>query len=164
MKRFLPFVLVAFCGVALGAAAQKLQTYSYVPAELNAPCGKTLLEWNLIAGRIEAEPIPVTKDYELVRLLAEPKPEGIIVRAYVERAAKPTGTSQFSAHAVDLLARKRLGLGVMKQRVYVLTHLDNQLVGIRGNGYYHSLAPDATREEQLEALAKIMSHASPPAP
>ena len=163
MKRLPLLVLVALGGVALGAgAATKLNTYSYVPDALNAPCGKTMLEWNLMAGRIEAEPVSVSRDYELVRLVAEPKPEGIIVRAYVRLRDAKTPATDTAAQWVDRLMRQRFGLGMMKQRLYLLTHVDDRLVDIRGNDKAHPLAPNATREEQLAALATIMSHATPP--
>jgi len=172
MKRLLLPVLVALCGVALGAATvAKLNTYSYVPDAMNEPCNKTVFEWRLLEGRIDTTPVSLNDDFSIIRLETEAKPSGLIVRAYLRPknpSAIPASNPAWKTLASELafgagkLAYKRLKLPHQAPGVFVLVHIEDRLIGITGGDKTISLAPDATREQQLAALAKIMSHAPPP--
>ena len=185
MKRLVPLLLlvVAF---ALGAATvAKLNTYSYVPDAMNEPCGKTVFEWQLLEGRIDTTPVPLNANFDLVRMEGEAKPQGLIVRAYLRPShpsAIPTSNTLAWNNMVCALGSqthrimvKRLGVPPEARRraamesdarllakCFLLIHLNDRLIEVRNNEQSISVAPNATREEQLAALAKIMSHAPPP--
>ena len=174
MRKIAIPVLVALCGFALGAATvAKLNTYSYVPDAMNEPCGKTVFEWQLLEGRIDTTPVPLNQNFDLVRMEGEAKPQGLIVRAYLRPknpSALPTPNTLAWNNLVGSLgsgtkriAAKRFAVGAVQQ-CFLLTHIADRLVEVRGNGRSRPVAPDATREEQLAALAYIMSHAEPLAP
>ena len=185
MRVFLLLVCGGLVGIALGVNARDLNTYAYLPDELNAPCGKTVFEWNVLAARLDATPIPVYKNFDLVRLEGEPKPQGLIVRAYI-RSKTPSAIPAPNTMAWNNLVsgvgsetyrvmRQRLSVPSTAQRrafmesdarllekCYLLVHLGDRLIEVRNSGRCVAVAPDATREEQLAALAKIMSQEPAP--
>jgi len=189
MSAHIRLVLIFCVGLgaafALGAAAQKLNTFPYVSDALNAPCGKTVFEWNVLAARLDAEPVPIIKNFDLVRMEGEPKPQGLIVRAYL-RPKNPSAipvpkTAEWNTVYSEIgsktyhIMRNRLGLPSTAQRrafmesdahllkkCFLLVHLGDRLIEVRNSERSIPVAPDATREQQLAALANIMSHTPPP--
>jgi len=163
---------------ALGARATRNVRFPYVSNDLNAPCGKTVFEWNVMAARLDAEPIPLYKIFNLVRMEGDPRPNGLVVHAYV-RSKDPSTTPATNTPEWDtLMVRgdlpngvasimvRRFGLGsyerAFKQDVFLLIHLDDLPIAIMGNGRRVMIPPEATSAEVSAALAQIMSHAPPP--
>jgi len=178
MSAHIRLVLIFCVGLgaafALGARATRNVRFPYVSNDLNAPCGKTVFEWNILAARLDAEPIPLVgrEDFELVRLIGDPQPQGLIIRAYV-RAKDPSKVPVPNTPAwnnmVNVLRSQtpgttisRFQLGPNPRNCFLLTHLDDCLLEIQGNGKSIIIPPEATSAEQSAALAKIMSQEPAP--
>jgi hypothetical protein len=167
MKRLLMPVLIGLCGVALGAAAaQQLNTYPYVPDELNEPCGKTLFEWNLAANRIESVPVKLDANFDLVGLVGEAKPQALLVRATLApnaRAPKGPDDTQWrrtilaAATQLERILPLRFGTEENQENIVILGRIGDRLVFVRSaHGGAEILPPDATREQQLEVLSRAL--------
>ena len=171
MKR-LAWLLVPAVAFALGAGAAKLAWYPYVPAELNAPCGKTVFEWNIMANRVDTTPIPLDANFEIVGLAVEPKAEALIVRVHLRPrnpsclAVPPRGWMAFLAGPLATsrgLVRKRFQVEPTRDRFFLLLYIQDRLVAAERHGQPMVALPlTATPAEQLAALATIMSHAPSP--
>lgn len=64
--------------------------FAYVSDKLNKPCGRTMLEWNCAANRIQQQPTPLKlcRDFNLVHLVASPTPARLVVKANCEPRPK----------------------------------------------------------------------------
>jgi len=72
---------------ATGNAAPKMK-YPWAGAVLNAPCGKTLLEWKIATGGVRNDsPVVLTRIFEMTAMSAEIKPRGLVVTAQARRRA-----------------------------------------------------------------------------
>ena len=169
MKR-LPLVLLLLAAFALGAAvATKLQTYPYVPDALNEPCGKSVFEWQVMANRIDTTPVPLrfSPDFTIIGLEGEPKPQGLIVRAYLRprdsqlALPRPGAWQQYVSTLMGGVKDATLKrFGVNTDAAYLMVYIENRLVAINHAGRQIVLKPDATRAEQLAAMAQVLA---PPA-
>ena len=156
MKRLPLLLLVALLAFALGAAAQKLNVCPLLPADLNAPCGKTVAEWKIMTGRIETESVPAGEAWDIFRLEGEVKPKGIVVRAFANPRA---GAKQPEGYAgrIEQTVLKRLGLSQETNHVYILTYYGDRLSRISGNNITRTINPGASNEEVSAILAEIMA-------
>lgn len=84
MKKYVIVVGILALGIGfvLGQAA-KSPRFPYVSKEFNAPCDKTVFEWNCATKSfgMQTQPIKMERRFDLVGLLAHPDPDGLIVWA-----------------------------------------------------------------------------------
>jgi len=64
---------------AAGNAVPKLK-YPYAGDALNAPCGKTLLEWRCAESRLDCRTTPMNRDWALDVFLVEAHPGGVLAK------------------------------------------------------------------------------------
>ena len=165
--RRLAAVLMAAAAFALGAAAtQALKTYPYVEDKLNEPCNKTVFEWNLASGRIDGTAAPLDANFDLAGFVGEAKAEALVVQATLApKARAPAGANDTRWHqtisgAVLRLEQEvsdRFGTSMNQENIIILVRVGDRLAAIRGaHGMVDILPPNATREQQLEALSRAL--------
>ncbi len=81
MKRLLAAAAVALAFFSLAAVVSQPRVYSWAADALNAPCGKSILEYNLASQKIDAAPVPLKhQPYDIVKMVGEARPDGLYVR------------------------------------------------------------------------------------
>ena len=68
---------------AAGNAVPKLK-FPYGGPVYNQPAGKTLLEWQCLAGRVDCRPFVLNREWHITALLAEPMPGGVRIKINIE--------------------------------------------------------------------------------
>jgi hypothetical protein len=80
-KRAIVSVVLLAAGAGIGATTGPALKFPWASEALNAPCGKTALEWKCLEAKIDARPKPLSGKFQIVNFILLPGPTGLQVKA-----------------------------------------------------------------------------------
>ena len=167
MKRVCCGVLMVLAVLAAAYAGQTM--FPWASEELRKPCGKTILEWQIATNNMRpAAPQKLTTEFDVVQMVAMPKPRGLVVRMNLTRRpgvrfAPGDKNWHYKVHGLPATAAnfvrrtyKMSDAFEDMRNLYLLISIDGELTVLGTFRNIVALPDNPTPQQQASALAKLL--------